>query len=147
MNLGYDLYCLGHVHVNYPTVYEGTAQISRPGSFLRGTSHAYNLARDVWITVIEKDGGNVTVENQVFPVSPADEVFSSIVTDKSDVQELSADLSEQFSKLITLLETPRSEVSSVYKILDQINPNKEVKARVVEYLEGAGIFREKNVEE
>lgn len=141
VNLGYDIYCLGHDHVTYPLEQVGSASIVRPGSFMRGTSHKYNLERDVCVDVLRFKNKSVSVERIPLEVQPADMVFSASVTDKVDLKSMSEDLKSQFTSLITMLETPKTEGVTVYKIMDEMVMSPEVKGRIEQYLTDFGVFR------
>lgn len=141
VNLGYDLYALGHDHVNYPTEHVGSATIVRPGSFMRGTGHKYNLTRDVYVDVLRYKNKRASVERVTLDVQPAEMVFSASATDKVDLKSLTDDLKSQFNSLITMLESPKTEGATVYKVMDDMVIQPKVKERIERYLEDFGVFR------
>lgn len=148
VNLGYDMYVLGHDHTPYDLeTAGGKSLVVRPGAFMRGTSHKYNLSREVYVDIVKYENKKVAVDRCTIETQPAELVFSSLVTDKADIKTLSNDLKSQFNFLITMLEAPSSNNNFVYLILDKMQIQPKVKARIEQYLTDFGVFRLKEAEE
>ena len=141
INLGYDMYALGHDHVTYPLEMVEKASIVRPGSFMRGTGHKYNLARGVCVDVLRFKDKRAVVERVNLDVQTAEMVFSATATDKVDLKALNEDLKSQFNSLLSMLESPKVEGVTVYKIMDDMTIQPKVKERIEQYLEDFGVFR------
>lgn len=144
---GFSMYLLGHDHVPYDLLTmrtsSGVVRIVRPGSFSRGTAHAYNNTRMVYIDIVRiKD--KVEVVRDTLQVKKPEEIFSASVLDKLDTKDLSNVLSKQLSDLVTKLYESDDSESSVYKILDSTQVDPKVKGRIEGYLYDAGIFRRSN---
>lgn len=146
-HLDYDVYCLGHDHVLYPNEYCEGHTIIRPGSFTRGTSHAYNLDREPSFDVIYYEKGDVgedrlRFERCVIPYQPAAEVFSVQAMDKEKkVKDDLTEMSERIDELIERMDQ-RTTSSSLYEIIDATEMRPEIKILIEKYLETMGVFRE-----
>lgn len=140
----FQMYLLGHDHVPYDLKVEktksGLVRIVRPGSFSRGTAHAYNNARMVYVDIVSVDE-KVEVIRETLNVKKPDEIFSASVVDKVDNEEFQSMLSKQLNDLVTLLYSTNSSGGLIYKFLDEAVVEKRVKNRIETYLTEAGIYR------
>lgn len=142
--LGYDFYFLGHDHVSYPMTEERGRYILRPGAFLRGTSHRYNLEREVHIIKAKFNGDaedpNIKFTNIPIDALPAERVFSSSVFSESSTTSSLIQMSESMESLLAGL----SEITyktSVFSILDGLDVPLEVHSCIERALQHRGILR------
>jgi predicted phosphodiesterase len=146
INLNYLVYILGHDHISYPNENVSGHIVIRPGAMMRGTSHGWNLAKDVIITTIEfgglKDKPQLSYIDTKLDIKPADEVFSAAVFRKdSSLASLVADLNDQVGFLIEEMDSVSVD-SSVYEFLDAMPSLKPaVKVRIETVLSEKGILR------
>lgn len=145
VNLGYQAYVLGHDHVSYDPLAIGGRLLLRPGGMMRGTSHGYNLSRDVVVQTVvfkgTKQSPSMGIETDKLSIRPAGEVFSHEAVSKEDTLEnLSADITERVEGLLAKMDETSAD-TSVYDYLDQIEALPAVKQTVEHYLKEKGIFR------
>lgn len=146
--LGYNAYLLGHDHVPYEdkTLIDselGEVKIIRPGSLTRGTKHGYQLNREVYIVDIVIDG-SVRYERRALAVRPASEVFKSEAVDTVSVSTLSKGIKTRLNSLVSKIYSRDGAKIDVYEILDgsEETVDREVKARIENYLVARGIMRQ-----
>ena len=142
LELGYDVYILGHDHTYYPTIDMGEYKVIRPGSLLRGTSKTCNLYRNVIVDVF--DTTTKEWEEIIVPTKQGTEVFNEKV-----VLAKQEDLDLNLENIIANLDY--SSTSNEYDILDkneesgrkELGENyDEVVNLITYYLEAEGIYRE-----
>lgn len=142
--IGYNMLILGHDHVCYDNEVvktpSGLVRIVRPGSFMRGTSHSYNVKRKPVCDTLVFDG-KLSIERDIIPSLEPKEVFTSSVIDKPDNKQLSQDLAKEFNSLVNQLYNTEDNKISVYDVLDKIDVDSDVRERIIQYLEMKGIFR------
>lgn len=140
----FSMYLLAHDHSPYELkterVSDGLVRIVRPGSFSRGTAHAYNNSRLIYVDVVTI-GDKVEVIRDTLNVKKPEDIFSAAVLDKVDVKDYSDALTKQLNNLITKLYEVEDAKSSVYSILDTLEVDLDVKVRIESYLYDAGILR------
>ena len=145
--MGYDIYCLGHQHESFPlTDIDNKQIVVRPGRFMRGTSHNYNLeSSEVYVDVIDftKDFSNIKslVSREELPVKDSKEVFSTSSKLKSSSKELLLDLSLKVDELLNQMDTKNIGGTSVYDVMDSMDIDDKVRDRVEMYLKSQGILR------
>lgn len=146
--LGYNIYLLGHDHINHkPKQVEGSV-ILRPGSVLRGSSYTYNLERDVWCEIIKFNGEEnkpkLSFGRKKLDIYPAEQIFTSAVFHKQDEEEEEfnsiSELTENIDELLNQMENVKSQ-NPVYTVLDEMRIEEEVKERIELYLNNFGIYR------
>lgn len=143
--LAYDYYILGHDHVPYDDVEVEDQVIIRPGALLRGTKHEYNLNRDIYLDAlifkVENDKVITLRKRHILECNKAEEVFSAqAYSPKGDKAELE-DFEESVEELLSKMEDFGTEIFSVYKILDSMGLETNIKSRIEKYLEDCGIIR------
>lgn len=132
LKLGYNAYVLGHDHTPYPDIANSAFQVIRPGSLTRGSSHEYNLKRNV--EVIEFDTDTLQFHHIPFPCDPPDDVFRErVYIEKEQKSELTLD------EVINSLDY--TQESSFYTEFDKAEIPKAHKELIQKYLEANGIFR------
>jgi len=144
-DLAYDYYILGHDHVPYDDVEVGDQVIIRPGALLRGTKHEYNLNRaiylDALIFTVENDKVITIRKRHILGCNKAEEVFSAqAYSPKGDKAEFE-DFEESVEELLSKMEDFGTELFSVYKVLDSMGLDANIKSRIEKYLEDCGIIR------
>lgn len=143
VKLGHDYYVLGHDHVPYDveTLKSPMPQkVVRPGSFMRASSHEYNVKdRKVWVDIYDPSE-DVWLRDSVF-IKPGEDVFSSKVTDKVDDAAVE-DLTSKFTELVnSLYNYDIVKKVSVYQVLDALTIDIDVKKCIEQYLFANGILR------
>jgi DNA repair exonuclease SbcCD nuclease subunit len=145
-DLGYDIYVLGHDHRRYQYKKIGGSFVIRPGSVMRGTSHNYNLEREVFVDAIkfngEKNRPKISFVKHKLNIAPAEQVFTaSVFGDKeNDGVDMITDLSEDINNLLDQMDSVQGE-NPVYQIMDDMKIDEEVKERIETYLSNYGIYR------
>lgn len=138
--LGYNMYFLGHDHTPYSPLKVNGYQVHRPGSFSRATSDTCQVNRDE-IKICVLNTNTMDVEYLSLPgVLPSSCVYkeTKLLSDLNDT-DIDITLSENIEQLIDSLSFNFS--SDIYKVLDELELEEEVKGKVVEYLESEGMFR------
>ena len=136
-SLGYNYMFLGHDHVPYPVEEvvssKSITYIYRPGSFMRGTSHHYNLTRDVYTDVVSLDPKGIRVDRLVVPTKPASEVFTfqSLNETKSMLDTL---LKSKVTTLISEIYNTTDSNMSIYDLLNSTDIPSSVRNTIVRYL-------------
>lgn len=147
--LGYDIYVLGHDHVSYKPTRVGNTYLLRPGSLMRGTSHDYQLERDVYMNIIKLNGDSerpkLSFKRDVLDIKPANKVFTSSVLREKDKEEsedgdILSSLAEDLDNLLDKMSSVNSE-NSIYDFLDSVDVKAGVKERIELYLTNNGIYR------
>jgi DNA repair exonuclease SbcCD nuclease subunit len=138
-SLGYKYLVLGHDHVSYPPmqVPGGDTILIRPGSLMRGTSHYYQLQKEVNVYIL--DLTTERLERVKIKTQPASEVFSRQAMDKNIQEKLSM---KKASELVgQLMRQMEDQKNSVYKILDGLRLEPDVSSYLEIKLRERGIFR------
>lgn len=142
--LGYHIYILGHDHVSYKPQRVGNRYLIRPGSLTRGTSHNYQLERDVVVDGIvfngSKDRPKLTLKRHKLDIRPAKQVFTDKVFEEDDDLDNNYDLVEGIGELLDKM-SAEGEETSVYNVIDEMDLDKSVKERVELYLSNKGMLR------
>lgn len=146
--LGYDIYLLGHDHVSYKPKRIDNSYLLRPGSLLRGSSHDYQLERDVVLDVIKFNGSKerpkLSFGREKLDISDAEQVFTKSVFNKKEDQDreerVLSSISEGIDDLLSKMEDMGDE-NSIYKYLDTMDIEDSVKERIEMYLSNYGIYR------
>lgn len=138
--LGYQFYFLGHDHTPYEPLKINGYQVHRPGSFSRATSETCQVSRDeIKICVLNTD--TLDVEYLSLPgVLPSKDVYKeSKLLEKANESNIDITLSENIDELINSMTFNFS--SDIYKVLDEMNLEEDIKNKAVEYLESEGMYR------
>lgn len=137
LGLSYDAYVLGHDHSVYDDISNDKFKVVRPGSLSRGTAHAANLMRDVYVVIF--DTVTKTFTRITVPTQKATDVFKEI---KYVEKSLETSVDEIIDKM---------EFNANVTIYDMIDEAKDipddVKDLIIKYLERNGIFRKEIVGE
>lgn len=138
--LGYNMYFLGHDHTPYSPLKVNGYEIHRPGSFSRATSDTCQVNRDE-IKICIFDTNTLDVEYLALPgVLPSSLVYKETkLLSKLNESDIDITLSENIDHLINSMTFNFS--SDIYTVLDEMEIDKEVKEKAVEYLESEGMFR------
>lgn len=136
---------LKHDHAVYDREDVGNQYIIRTGSFTRGTSHLYNLERDVYVDRIKFVDNNGKLSMQFIrdkmDIKPAQEVFSSVVFDKTKDDNILQDLSDRVDNLLEKMDETTVSENTVYKVIDSMKLDPKIKSRIELYLGNNGILR------
>ncbi len=148
LTLGYQLYAMGHDHIQYDVEKCQAFWVIRPGSFMRTSSHRYNLERQILIDVIEFKGTSDNVQlistREVIQSKPANEVFSTSVYQRGEESSITDELNtlhDRVSELLNKMGNSGSTHQDVFKVLDEICYEPEVKACIETYLQLGGYTR------
>ncbi len=144
--LGYKFYALGHDHITFNPVKVDNSYVIRPGSLMRGTSHRYNLSREVVVQGLKFDQGDKPVKFKSFeiPTANAEDVFTSDVYNrKVSSSDLLIEISAQAEELLEKMDGDKSG-RTIYDVLDESDIDEDVKSRIELYLQQFGIFRRKS---
>ena len=137
--LGYSYAVLGHDHTPYaPIKTKGGCTVIRPGALLRGSSHHYQLAREVWVYILslgEKD----SVEGIKLNIKPSELIFSNRSINKDVKDKFSMEKAMQFVESI-MKKVGKSKIS-VYSVLDELNLSLEVRSYIESKFKEIGIYR------
>lgn len=144
----YDGYLLGHDHITYKPVRVGNRYILRPGGFMRGTAHDYNLQKDVVVDTLQfEESGKFSYKRSVVPTKSSEEVFSISSFNKPKKRDsFLSDLVQNVEELLTKISRVDLGDRSIYDVLEVVEAPEEVKKRIVQYLEASGIYRTKEME-
>ena len=140
VDYGYNVYIFGHDHVEKkPELVEGRLVIV-PGSISRGTSHNYNLTKQVVIYSLSAPEGKPSFKRLSIPTKPASEVFSSRVESKKLSESL--DISSEVGKVLDQLRDIQIIQGDVYRLLEMFTDAfpEEAILCVKDYLRQFGIF-------
>jgi DNA repair exonuclease SbcCD nuclease subunit len=141
-DLGYNIYCLGHDHVPYSHTKIGNKVVVRSGSFMRGTSHKFNISRTPVIDTISFTN-KISFQRDNVLCKPKEQVFSSELINNSTSEDVVIeDLDNLVESLIENLDN--SVNSNVYDYVDQLPEN--IKNTLDKYLSQAGIYRKVEVD-
>jgi DNA repair exonuclease SbcCD nuclease subunit len=143
--LAYNMYVLGHDHVKYKTERIDNKIVVRPGALLRGTSHQYNLEREVGVETVVFNGSSekpkLSFISDVLDVKPASEIFTKASVEKTtSLAAITIDMTEQVNELIDQMGSVSAD-SSVYDYLDQLSIAPNVKECIERHLKEKGFFR------
>ena len=138
--LGYNLYLLGHDHTPYEPLSINGYEVHRPGSFSRATSDTCQVNRDeIGVCIFDTETHKMEYKN-IPNVLPSKDVYKeSKLLSKLNESSIDISLSEDIDNLIDSLTFDFS--SDIYKVLDDMNLEEEVKKKAIEYLESEGMFR------
>lgn len=144
--LGYDVYILGHDHMQYAPLQLDDMIVQRPGSLMRGTSHSYNLTREPSfdINTFDTVEGRVkmTIETVVLPHQPASEVFTTQALNKTKEDKIDPLLlSSQIDELVEKLNHHATN-ESLYSIVDSLDMEPATRVLIERYLKDNGLYRE-----
>lgn len=123
----YDHVFLGHDHAKYSVIeLESGQRIHRPGSFSRGSSHFYNMWKEVQIIRLEFVDDNGVFSIQVTPITvpslPPERVFyeEAISKDRSKIKK---DLKD----LILMMRNAHSESEEIKEVFNSIPMDVDVR--------------------
>lgn len=133
VKLKYDYYVLGHDHTPYEDFKAKTFTVFRIGSISRGTANEQQLIRDN-INILEYDTDLGIFSKIPVPCLPAKDVFKDSVFLRKE-EKLNMD------KVLDNLVFTSND--SIYDVLDRSEQSKDIKEIVEQYLQAAGIFRQK----
>lgn len=139
-DLGYNMYFLGHDHSPYDPLIINGYEVHRPGSFSRATSDTCQVNRDnIKICIFDTD--TCKVDYVDLPgVLPSKDIYKEAkLLSKMNEKDVDITLSENIGNLISSLSFDFS--SDIYTVLDSMEIEKEIKDKVIEYLNGEGIYR------
>lgn len=138
-SLGYKFMFLGHDHTPYaPVITPGGTTVIRPGSLMRGTSHLYQLYRDVRVCILDTD--TCEVENVNLEVTPREQAFSRKAIEKERKDEINMQKAIDFVSQVMKKMGPAK--NNVYSVLDNMRLENSVRAYINEKLGAQGIFRD-----
>lgn len=147
VNLGYTIYAMGHDHMQYDVDKNNKFWVVRPGSFMRTSSHQYNMTRGIAADEIQfagtKECPQVIFVRNTITSKPASEVFSTSVFQRSEEKSLDAmmeTLHERVGNMLAQMDV-RHDTKDIYKVLDEICTDPEVKACIETYLSIGGYSR------
>lgn len=137
LDLGYNIYVLGHDHSIYDPVINGAFKIYRHGSLTRGTSSSSNLERDIYVGLFDtstKEWSLISV-----PHLPSKDVFrEKVILEKDKPIEYSLD--NIIDNLDSLVNT-----SNAYTVMDEMNLDPDVVKLITYYLESHNLYRKESV--
>lgn len=138
--LGYNMYFLGHDHTPYDPLIINGYQVHRPGSFSRATSDTCQVNRDnIKICIFDTNTCNTNYID-LPGVLPSKDVYKETkLISKLNESNIDITLSENIDHLISSMTFNFS--SDIYTVLDEMEIEKEIKDKVIEYLNGEGIYR------
>lgn len=138
--LGYDVYFLGHDHSPYEPLIKKDYKVYRPGSFSRATSDTCQVNRDnIQICIFNTETCNTDYVN-LPGVLPSKDIYKEAkLLSKVNERDIEITLSEEIDELIDNLTFDFS--SDIYKVLDEMKLEEDIKSKVIEYLEREGMFR------
>ena len=147
LELGYNVYALGHFHQDYQVYKDNTYTVIRPGRFMRNTCDEYNYANAINIDVLNFGGCQqrplLQVERLKIPVDEYNQVFSTKVLTKN--KECDKYLFTLTSKVQSLMEkmdmSYTTNENDIYRILDSLDIDTRVKNNIELYLGYQGISR------
>ncbi|HEC66445.1 MAG TPA: hypothetical protein ENI23_14255 [bacterium] len=138
IRLGYKVVCLGHDHALYDDIKHPRGfTVLRPGSLMRGSSHRYNLEREVFVQLVEFTD-RFTFQKIKLDTKPAEEVFYDKAIQKTDRVAKETIL----SFVEALKETAKVETNSAYKILDGLGLEPILFEYIATKFQEHGIYRE-----
>lgn len=147
VNLGYNAYALGHDHIQYDIEKTQFYWVIRPGSFMRTSSHLYNMSRQIVIDVIDFKGTEEQPQfvhsREIISSRPSSEVFSSSVHQRREDRDITGELDvlhERVGNMLRQMEV-RTTGLDPFKVLDEICTDPEIKACVESYLRIGGYER------
>lgn len=137
-SLGYKVVVMGHDHVPYGIIITpGGTTIIRPGSLMRGTSHGYQLVRDVHVWVL--DTNDWSTQDITLDVIPSEQVFSTKAVEKDIKDKFS--LNKALAFVDSLVKQYQESKNSVYLVLDKMKLGLNIKSYIELKLKEAGIYR------
>lgn len=149
VSLGYNVYAMGHDHIKYETEKLGERFIIRPGSFMRTSSHRYNLERTISVDTVVFSGSSdlpqITVVRDNIPCKPASEVFSSSIYQRDVDRDINLEMESLGNRVDQMLQQMESKHSSkdLFAVLDEVCTDTETKKCVENYLNIGGYSRDK----
>jgi Calcineurin-like phosphoesterase len=145
-DLGYDIYILGHYHIDQgikTEINNGRLQyFINVGAVSRGTTSEDNIKRDPkigYVEIIKEDSGKITIKAQAIKlkVKPAEEVFD-LEEKKAEKDKISA--TEEFvEKLQKNLDEGLTNTNSIEYEISNLQAEKEIIDSVKYYLEQADL--------
>ena len=137
---GYNMWLLGHDHMQYPIGKIGETIVVRPGSLMRATADNYHLTREVAIAyIIISD--KVAAKYLKIDTKPSEEVYTQDALSKSDrlITDVLTDLRENVNSLLNKMDVNRKNVS-VYDVMRELKLPAEQWDLIAKYLAERGIY-------
>lgn len=141
-SMGFDLYVLGHDHVERQPFVENDQYFLVPGGLSRGTSHKFNLQKEVVVYGFTfSDAGDPLFKRIKVPIQNSSEVFSARVDTKGFTVVMK--LSEEIGSVLERLKNIQLIQGDVYEILDSFKEScsEKVFQTLERYFVNYGIVR------
>ena len=148
LELGYNVYALGHFHQDYNPLNESHFMVVRPGRFMRNTCDTYNYTNHINVDVLHFKGTLerpfCTVERLYLEVEDYSKIFSTkVLTKNNDNDKYLASLSSRVQSLMEKMDFINDDDngSDIYRVLDSLDIDYRVKNNIEVYLNYIGLNR------
>ena len=147
LELGFNIYCLGHFHQPYNTVFESNYIVVRPGRFMRNTADDFNFTNEIYVDVLNFEGTKerpkISVQRLSLNVEDYSKVFSTKVLTKSkENDKYLSSLTNRVQELMEKMDTTyESNDEDIFNILDRLDIDYRIKDNLELYLSSIGLNR------
>lgn len=150
LELGYNIYALGHFHQPYDFVRDVNYMVVRPGRFMRNTADDFNMTNNINIDVVHFQGTLdrplITTERLTLDIEEYSKVFSTKVLTKSiDNEKYLSSLTGRVQELMEKMDLSYdNKDADIFRVLDSLNIDTRIKNNIEIYLTYQGINRSNN---
>ena len=145
LELGYNIYCLGHFHQPYNPLYEANYSVIRPGRFMRNTADEFNFTNEINIDVLHflgtKERPKITTQRLTLNVDDYTKTFSTkVLTKCKENDKYLSSLSSRVQDLMLKMDMSyEAKDDDIFNILDRLDVDYRIKDNLILYLSSIGI--------
>ena len=144
LELGFNVYALGHYHQPYDFYRDSKFTVIRPGRFMRNTADVYNYSNEVYVDVLHFNGTPLKpllqTQRLSIEVDEYSKTFSTKVLTKSNENErYLSSLSSRVQELMERMDFDSNEERDIFDILGSLDVDYRVKDNITMYLNYIGI--------
>ena len=150
LELGYNVYALGHFHQPYDFIRDNNYLVVRPGRFMRNTADTFNMTNSINVDIVHFQGTMdrplITTERLSIEVDDYSKVFSTKVLTKSIANEkYLSSLTGRVQELMVKMDiTYDDKDADIFRVLDSLDIDTRIKNNIEIYLQYQGINRSIN---
>lgn len=148
LELGYNIYALGHFHQPYDFLRDTNYLVVRPGRFMRNTADTFNMTNSINIDIVHFQGTEdrplLTTQRLTLDVEDYSKIFSTKVLTKSiDNERYLSSLTGRVHELMEKMDMNYSNKDGdIFRVLDSLDIDSRIKDNLTLYLSYQGINRD-----
>lgn len=150
LELGFNIYALGHFHQPYDILRDTNYIVVRPGRFMRNTADEFNMTNSINIDVVHFQGTLerplITTERLTLDIEEYSKVFSTkVLTKNIDNEKYLSSLTGRVQELMEKMDLSYdNKDADIFRVLDSLNIDTRIKNNIEIYLTYQGINRSNN---